>query len=104
MKYSIPINLVNLVNPNPVNPVNLVNPDPNPVNPDPNHDLILAEKRSLYKVSVDLSEIQEPIANAPPLVKEIIERVLQTEKDKLYMKSPRNINDDVLKIIKEIVQ
>ena len=51
-----------------------------------------------------MSDVQEPINNAPPEVRQIIERVLQAEKDKLYMKVPRNINDDILKIIKEEVQ
>ena len=50
------------------------------------------------------NEVQEPIASAPPEVRQIIERVLQAEKDKLYMKNPRNINDDILKIVKEAVQ
>lgn len=52
----------------------------------------------------DLDEIQEPITNASPAVREIIERVLQLEKDKLYLKNPRYINDDILKIIKDAVQ
>lgn len=51
-----------------------------------------------------INDVQEPITNAPPEIRRIIERVLQTEKDKLYMKAPRNINDDILKIIKEEVQ
>ncbi len=51
-----------------------------------------------------MNDIQEPIASAPPGVRKIIERVLQAEKDKLYMKIPRNINDDILKIVKEEVQ
>jgi hypothetical protein len=37
-------------------------------------------------------------------VRKIIERVLQAEKDKLYMRQPRHINDDILKIVKEEVQ
>jgi len=65
---------------------------------------VLAEKRSSYKLNVDLSDVQEPIISAPEEVRQIIERVLQTEKDKLYMKPPRNINDDILKIIKEVIQ
>jgi hypothetical protein len=65
---------------------------------------ILAEKRSSYKSDVGLNNVQEPITSAPPEVRRIIERVLQAEKDKLYMKIPRNINDDILKIIKEEVQ
>lgn len=52
----------------------------------------------------DLSSIQEPITSAPPEVKEIIERVLKLEKDKLYLKTPRNINEEILKIIKQVVQ
>ena len=52
----------------------------------------------------NINDIQAPITTAPPEVKNIIEKVLQAEKDKLYMKSPWNINDDILKIIKEEVQ
>ena len=52
----------------------------------------------------DLTSIQEPITNAPAEVKEIIEQVLQLEKDKLYLKTPRNINEDILNIIKKVVQ
>ncbi|MBW4665679.1 MAG: hypothetical protein KME01_16035 [Chroococcus sp. CMT-3BRIN-NPC107] len=52
----------------------------------------------------NINDIQAPIANAPPEVRSIVEQVLQAEKDKLYMKSPWNINDDILKIIKEVVQ
>ena len=63
-----------------------------------------SEKRSLYNTNVNLSDVQEPITSASPEVRQIIERVLQTEKDKLYMKVPRNINDDILKIVKEEVQ
>ena len=51
-----------------------------------------------------MHDVQEPIMSAPPEVRKIIERVLQVEKDKLYMKIPRNINDDILKIVKEEVQ
>ena len=52
----------------------------------------------------NLNNVQEPITNAPPEVRQILERVLQLEKDKLYLKTPRNISDDILKIIKEVVQ
>lgn len=50
-----------------------------------------------------LEKVQEPIITASDDVREIIERVLQLEKDKLYQKAPKNINDDILKIIKEVV-
>ncbi len=65
---------------------------------------IFAEKRSTYGDNIQTPEIEDPITNASPEVKEIIERVLQAERDKLYMKNPRNINDDILKIIKEVIQ
>lgn len=64
----------------------------------------VAELSSPYNINNSLSNVQEPIINAPPETRRIIERVLQTEKDKLYMKVPRNINDDIIKIIKEEVQ
>ncbi len=51
-----------------------------------------------------IQDIQEPITSATEPVRNIIERVLQAEKDKLYMKIPRNINDDILKIIKEEIK
>ncbi len=64
---------------------------------------ILAEKRSSYQTDKGLSDVQEPITNAPSEVRQIIERVLEVEKDKLYMRAPRHINDDILKIIKEAI-
>ncbi|NET57316.1 MAG: hypothetical protein F6K47_14465 [Symploca sp. SIO2E6] len=66
---------------------------------------ILSEQRSPYaKRKFGLSEVQQPIIEASSEVRRIIERVLQAEKDKLYLKVPRNINDDILRIIKEEVQ
>ncbi|MEG4997926.1 hypothetical protein [Microcoleus sp. B4-D4] len=64
---------------------------------------ILAEKRSGYYTDKDLSDVQQPITSAPPEVRQIIEQVLELEKDKLYMKSPRYISDDILTIIKEAI-
>lgn len=64
---------------------------------------ILAEKRSSDQTHQELSDVQEPITSAPPEVRQIIQRVLELEKDKLYMKSPRYISDDILKIIKEAI-
>ncbi len=52
----------------------------------------------------DLSNVQEPITSADDEVRQIIERVLKLEKDKLYQKNPRNITDDILTIVKEVVQ
>lgn len=65
---------------------------------------VLADKRSKYKTDAGLNDVQEPITSAPPEVRQIIEQVLQAEKDKLYMKIPRSINDDILRIIKDAVQ
>jgi hypothetical protein len=50
-----------------------------------------------------MQDIQEPITRAPVEVREIIERVLEIEKEKLYLRNPR-INDDILKIVKEVIQ
>lgn len=55
-------------------------------------------------MSSNLDNVQEPIKKAPPEIQAIIERVLKIEKDKLYQKNPRNINEDILKVIKEIIQ
>lgn len=52
----------------------------------------------------NLNDVQEPITSALPEVRQIIERVLQAEKDKLHSKRPHNINDDILKIVKEAIQ
>ncbi|MBC6481220.1 MAG: hypothetical protein EBE86_032610 [Hormoscilla sp. GUM202] len=65
---------------------------------------VLAENRSDYNQNAGLKEVQEPIVSAVPEVRKIIERVLELEKDKLYMKVPKYINDDILQIIKEEVQ
>lgn len=51
-----------------------------------------------------INNVHDPITNAPPEVRQIIERVLKLEKDRLYLRNLRNINDDILKIIKEVVQ
>lgn len=64
---------------------------------------IVSEKRSLYHINDRLGSVEEPILSAPPEVRQIIERVLQAEKEKLHRSNPRNINDDILRIIKEEV-
>jgi hypothetical protein len=52
----------------------------------------------------NLQTVQEPIDSAPEETRQIIERVLKLEKDKLYQRNPRHITDDVLSIVKEIVR
>jgi hypothetical protein len=66
---------------------------------------LLGEKRSSYGTSIDRKslEVGEPINSAPPEVKQIIERVLQVEKDRLYTQNYRGINEDILKIIQEAI-
>lgn len=49
-------------------------------------------------------DLQEPILTASPEIRIAIERILTLERNKLYQKKTRNINDDVLKIIKEQIQ
>jgi hypothetical protein len=53
--------------------------------------------------TININSVQEPIVNAPPDVRQVIEQVLQLEKNKLYLKAPRNIHDDILRIIKEVI-
>ncbi|MDJ0696619.1 hypothetical protein [Mastigocoleus sp. MO_188.B34] len=52
----------------------------------------------------NINDVQEPIINAPPEVRQIIERVWQLEKSRLDKKSFSHINDDILAIVKEAVQ
>ena len=52
----------------------------------------------------NLDSIQEPILKANPEVKAIIQRVLKLEKDRLYLKTPRNITEDIVHIIKDVIQ
>jgi uncharacterized protein (UPF0335 family) len=51
-----------------------------------------------------LEATQSSLKAATPEVQAIVEQVLRLEKEKLYLKNPRYINDDVLRIIKEVVQ
>lgn len=53
---------------------------------------------------IHVDKITEPILKASPEVRQIIERVLKLEKDKLSQKNLRYINDDILTIIKETIQ
>lgn len=53
---------------------------------------------------ISKDDVQKPIHDAPSDIKRIIVKVLQAEKDKLYMKTPRYINDDLLKIFEEEIK
>ena len=50
------------------------------------------------------NDVMAPINSAPPEIKNLIQKVLKAEKEKLHTKQPRGINDDILRIIKEEVQ
>jgi 5'-deoxynucleotidase YfbR-like HD superfamily hydrolase len=52
----------------------------------------------------NLNDLQEPITSASPEIRNIIERILKLERNKLYQKKTRNINEDILKIIREEIQ
>ncbi len=52
----------------------------------------------------NLEKITEPINQLSPEVRAIIEQVLQLEKERLYQKNLRHINDDILQIIKQNIQ
>ncbi len=56
------------------------------------------------KTDFPLQAIQEPILTASPEVRQIIEKVLKIEKEKLYLKIPRNIHDDIITLIKDVIQ
>lgn len=52
----------------------------------------------------NLDKIQEPIVTAESEVRAIIQRVLKLEKEKLYLKTPRNINEDIVRIVKDVIR
>jgi hypothetical protein len=52
----------------------------------------------------NIDDVQEPINNATPEVKVIMERVWQLEKSRLDKKSLSHINDDILAIVKEVIK
>lgn len=56
------------------------------------------------KTDFPLQNIQKPILTASPEVRQIIEGVLKIEKEKLYLKIPRNIHDDIMILVKEVIQ
>ncbi len=48
--------------------------------------------------------LQDNLKQYSPEAQAIVTQVLQLEKKKLYQKAPRHINDEILKIIKDVVQ
>jgi len=54
--------------------------------------------------AIDPSDVHKPISTAPKAVQQIIQRVLEIEKDRLDKNERSPINDEILKIIKEAIQ
>ncbi len=52
----------------------------------------------------NIEYVQEPITNAPTQVKQIIERVWKLEKSRIDRKVKSHINDDILEIVKQVIQ
>ncbi|MGB6298111.1 MAG: hypothetical protein WBF90_18265 [Rivularia sp. (in: cyanobacteria)] len=52
----------------------------------------------------NIDEVQEPITDASPEVRQIIEQVWHLEKSRLDKKSFGHINEDILAIVKEAVK
>lgn len=57
----------------------------------------------LNKMTVE-NYLETNLRQFSPEVQEVVTQVLQLEKKKLYQKAPRHINEDVLKVIKDVVQ
>jgi hypothetical protein len=68
------------------------------------HGGLSAHHDNAMNTDSNLQTVQEPILTAPPETREIIERVLKLEKDRLYQRNPRHITDDVLAIVKEVIR
>lgn len=51
-----------------------------------------------------LDDIEKPITSASPEIRTIIERILKLEKTRLSQPKPRHINEDILRIIKELIK
>lgn len=51
----------------------------------------------------NVSDAMEPIRNAPPKVRKVIEEVIKLESDKLFQDKP-HLKAEILKIVKEVVQ
>lgn len=66
--------------------------------------LNMAQKIKQNSSNDSLAQVQEPITSAAPSVREIIDRVLELEKDRLDRNDRGLIHTDILNIIKEAVQ
>ncbi|MGK7906038.1 MAG: hypothetical protein AB4040_02260 [Synechococcus sp.] len=55
-------------------------------------------------VEPTMEDVQEPITTAPQQVKQIIERVLRIEKDRLDNNNRGHINEDILQVVKDEIR
>lgn len=58
----------------------------------------------LNRKIINLEEINQPIQDAKPEIQQIIEQILQLERERLYHNNNRHINDDIVKIIKQNIK
>lgn len=49
-------------------------------------------------------QVQRLIREAPPEVQEVVAEVLRLEREKLHLKLPRGINDDIADVVRKIVK
>lgn len=54
--------------------------------------------------AIDPEDVHQPISIASKDVQQIIQRVLEIEKERLDKNERSPVNDEILKIIKEVVQ
>ncbi len=52
----------------------------------------------------ELNDLQAILNEYSPEVQNLVTQVLQLEKKKLYQKNPRYINEEILNLIKDVVQ
>jgi len=58
---------------------------------------------SNHDQSSERNELQAILDQYPPEIQQIVTQVLQLEKKRLYQKAPRHINEEILTIIKDVV-
>lgn len=70
----------------------------------PKQSLLLSDIRPPQELMTDENYLQANLKQVSPEVQQIVTQVLQLEKKKLYQKFPRHINEEILTIIKDVVQ
>jgi len=65
---------------------------------------IIIKQILMMTEEANINYVQEPITSAEPEIRKIIEEVLQLEKEKIYMKIPKNINEEIITVIKRVIK